>query len=249
MIERGSPLPLYHQLKEILATQIRAGEWKAGDLIPGEQELQSTYALSRTTVRQALRELELDGLLTRHRGRGTFVSRPKLTHDADPARGLPHAASERGVQASWRVLDAAWVPAADDVAARLKVSPGDSVHRLRRIRLVDGEPIGHHVAFVPAVFREFIQPSAFTRGSSLAYLETHVALRGSTVDRLLEANAATDEDVDLLALGDGEPVLSIRRLVVSRGGVPMEDCRSTYRGDRFQYHFRTELLAEERPCE
>ena len=97
MLERSSPLPLYHQLKEILSTKIRRGEWKAGDLIPGEQELQSTYALSRTTARQALRELELDGVLTRHRGRGTFVARPKLVCDTGSA---VIAASRSGTIAS-----------------------------------------------------------------------------------------------------------------------------------------------------
>ena len=57
-IERNSPLPLYHQLKQVLFDQNGSGQWKPGELIPGEQELQDTYGLSRTTVRQALRELD-----------------------------------------------------------------------------------------------------------------------------------------------------------------------------------------------
>ena len=79
-IERGSPLPLYHQLKQVLLERITRGEFRPGVPLPGDHELVHSYRLSRTTVRQALRKLELTGVITRQRGRGTFLAGPKLRH-------------------------------------------------------------------------------------------------------------------------------------------------------------------------
>ena len=86
VLDRNSPIPLYYQLKNVLLTKIQQSEWQAGDLIPSEQELQETFGLSRTTVRQTLSELVNEGWLSRHRGRGTFVTHPTMTHN--PIRRL-----------------------------------------------------------------------------------------------------------------------------------------------------------------
>jgi GntR family transcriptional regulator len=248
-LARDGDLPLYQQLKLRLLGKIRSGEWRAGDLIPGEHELQTTFAVSRTTVRQALRELELEGLLSRYRGRGTFVARPKLTHDPEPSRNLEAAVSDQGLTATWTVLAADWIDPPEDVADRLKVPIFERVFRLRRVRLVNHEPIGHHTAYVAPAFADAIDTGALESGSSLHYLEKHVALASAVVERLLEAVSATEEDADLLGTTEGAPMLRIRRVVMGKGGEPIEDCRSVYRGDRFQYHLRATLALPGRPFE
>jgi len=73
-INKKSPLPIYHQLKEIVKGKIERGEFAPGMRIPTEYELCEEYAISRTPVRQALTELVNEGLLLRLRGRGTFVN-------------------------------------------------------------------------------------------------------------------------------------------------------------------------------
>ncbi len=78
-IYRNSPLPRYYQLKEIMRERVRAGEWKPGDLIPSERELGETYGISRMTARQAITDLVNEGLFYREQGKGTFVSRNKIT--------------------------------------------------------------------------------------------------------------------------------------------------------------------------
>ena len=82
-VDRSSPLPLHYQLKQHLLEKIESGEWKPNDLIPSEQEMQTSFGLSRITVRQALSDLVYEGLLIRERGRGTFVAPPKMTHSPE----------------------------------------------------------------------------------------------------------------------------------------------------------------------
>jgi GntR family transcriptional regulator len=73
-IDRGSPVPFYFQLAELLEEEIVSGRWPPGARVPSENELCWRYGLSRTTIRQALGRLEQEGLVSREKGRGTFVS-------------------------------------------------------------------------------------------------------------------------------------------------------------------------------
>src|SRR5690349_7340015 len=69
---------LHHQIKEDLFLHLRSGRWAPGSELPTEESLCRHYGVSRGTVRRAIADLVTDGYVERHRGRGTFVSRPKL---------------------------------------------------------------------------------------------------------------------------------------------------------------------------
>ena len=79
LINFDSHIPYYIQLMDILREKVHQKIWVAGDQIPGEQDLCEIYGISRTVVRQALRELELEGVVNRRKGKGTFISQPKIS--------------------------------------------------------------------------------------------------------------------------------------------------------------------------
>ncbi len=234
-VRRDSPLPLYHQLKLILVRRIERGEWRPGDLIPGEQDLQDTYKISRTTVRQALRELELEGLVTRYRGRGTFVARPKLSHRPRPGDNLVDYLRARGMTPGWRVLSVEQAHAPDDVATALELPARTAVTRIRRLQLADDQPIGYQEAHVaPRVKGPFLDET-LTTGGSLDYLRAKGVVDRTHLERSLEAIAADPELSALLEVPRGAPLLRLRRVLYSADGKPLEVMEGTYRGDRFQY--------------
>lgn len=237
-IQRESPTPLYHQLKELLAERIAAGEWQAGDMLPTEEQLQEQYEISRTTVRQALKELEVEGHISRQRGRGTFVSRPKISHSAEPHLRLTDALKEQGVQPGWRLLDAAWVPASADVAERLDLERETPVFCLRRLRLANDEAIGYHVAHASPAVATALDKGRLESGGSLDYLRGGDVLDGSYANRVLEAIPASEAVASWLDVETGIPMFLIRRCVFNRQGQPIELLRAVYRGDRLQYHVR-----------
>ena len=234
-IDRESPLPLYYQLKQMLVEKIQDGKWNPGDILPTEQQLQNEHRLSRTTVRQAIRELELEGLVIRYRGKGTFVSEPKLTHSPEPHHSLTHYLIQQGKTPGWKVLSNKWVSPTEDIAKRLRVSRDQQVFRLRRLRLADREPIGHHVTHVSPAFAEAIDEKSFSKGGSLNYLGKNSYLDDSRAVRTLEAVPSNEEESKLLKVEVGAPMLLVRRLVVSAESDPIEDLHAIYRGDRFQY--------------
>src|SRR5258708_39864193 len=113
-IYRNSPLPRYYQLKEIIRERIRSGEWKPGELIPSERELSEQYKISRMTARQAITELVNEGMFYREQGKGTFVSRHKITQQLIRLTGFTEDIKTRGQRPGTKVLSAQMSPADED---------------------------------------------------------------------------------------------------------------------------------------
>lgn len=235
-IDRNSPMPLYYQLKRVLLAKIDSGELRPGDIFPTEQLIQETYDVSRTTVRQALSELESEGKITRHRGRGTFVAKPKVSHSADQYPNLADHMSEQGLTPGWKLLSAGWTVAENEVSKRLLVPAGQRVFCLERLRLENDEPIGHHLAYITPDYAGLIDEQSFTDGGSLRYLHNLSVLQSSTANRTLEAVPASHRVAALLNIEEGAALLRVRRSIYTPEGQPIEFFEGVYRGDRFQYH-------------
>jgi DNA-binding GntR family transcriptional regulator len=107
--------------------QIRLGEWKPGEKIPTEEEIQQTFDVSRTTVRQAMREIELEGKITRQPGRGTFVTQPKFMEGPNAFELELLEFNKKGMQVSWQVIQAGEVSAPEKVAEWLQISQATRV--------------------------------------------------------------------------------------------------------------------------
>ncbi len=237
-IDRGSPIPLYHQLKRLLTDRITEGDLQPGDKLPTEEQLEEQYDLSRTTVRLALKELELEGKISRYPGRGTFVTRPKISHSLDPEFNFTTFLVQQGMVPSWRVLSVEWLPAPAKLAERLAISPGKLVYQLRRLRLANDEPIGYHTTHVVPDLGKNIKKEWLDQGDSLDYLRRSDQLGETHANRIIEAVLATEESAGLLNVVAGSPILLIRRRIFNSEGAPIEDMRALYRGDRFQYRIR-----------
>lgn len=234
-IDRTSPLPLHHQLKQRLLENIESGAWKPDDLIPSEQELQDQFGLSRTTVRQALSDLVHEGLLVRERGRGTFVTPPKMTHSPDAHKGLTEFMLEQGITPGWRVLEKGFVTADKETAVNLNLPPQSRVYHLSRLRLAEDRPIGVHTAWLPEAIAAQINEDALLEGGSLQYISHIPQMMTSRASRTIEAVPASEPEASLLQMAPGSPILQITRVVRSSSGEPLEYLQACYRGDRFKY--------------
>ena len=111
-IDRDSPVPYYHQLKELLRDEMASGRWPAGTRVPSEPELCRMFDVSRTVVRQALGDLEHERLLRRRKGLGTFVAEPKI-HErlVQTLTGFHDDMLAQGRNPRTRVLDQRVIPA------------------------------------------------------------------------------------------------------------------------------------------
>jgi GntR family transcriptional regulator len=104
MLNTDSPIPLYHQLADILLARIRSGEYPAGDRIPAELRLAERYGIGRPTVRQAIEMLVSKGILERRRGSGTFVRERKAEVDLFSLDGTSSSFRKKGLAVTRRML-------------------------------------------------------------------------------------------------------------------------------------------------
>ncbi len=241
LIDRASPIPLYVQLKEALREHIERGGWKRGDVIPGEPELIRLFGVSRIVVRQALKELAYEGLVTRQRGKGTFVAEPKISESlVQELTGFYQDMIDRGLKPVTRVLRQEIAPASHKVASHLRLPTGAAVVCIDRLRFIEGEPIVLVTTYLPHSLCADVLTADLAHQSLYAFLETRCGLHRAYGRRTIEAVPANEYEARLLQVGKGAPLLKLDSVTYLADGTPLEYYQALHRGDRSR--FEVELL-------
>ncbi|SED79969.1 GntR family transcriptional regulator [Ruania alba] len=242
-ITRESALPMYDQLRRAILATIDSESLGPGDRLPGEMQMCEMYGVSRTVVRQALGQLEHDGMITRVKGKGTFVARGKTAEAlAHRLTGLHEEVTARGGQVRSRVLRLETVPADTDVADHLLCAPGTPVVVLERLRFVDDEPWSLTITWMPESIGELVAEVDFTESSLYAALGER-GVRPTSGVRSVEATVTDAREGQLLGTGPSKAVLSLGSVTFDAAGRPIEYFRALHRGDRSRFEF--ELRASE----
>ncbi|GAC1315911.1 MAG: GntR family transcriptional regulator [Chloroflexota bacterium] len=238
-LHRAEPIPLYYQVEMDLRRAIEAGQVVDGRL-PTEEELVERYRVSRITVRTALRRLEEDGLIERHRRRGTFV-RPGVAAkiERDPGRllGFEDDLRRQGADPSIHVLGVERVQPTDGVAQTLSLRAGDLVYRVRRSGEVNGEPLWLESRYYPEPIGRVMIQRDLSGASLTRMLETALGVRVSTGRMRVEAAAANRRQAHHLRVRAGHPLLVNQFAIFDAEGRPLEVLRAAFRGDRYAFSF------------
>lgn len=239
LIHRGAPTPYYAQLAEILRDRIAQGAFAPGDPLPAESELCSAYALSRTVVRQALDELVAEGLVQKERGRGTFVSKPKIADlVVQELRGFSEEMGARAHSVGTRILRQEIALAPQEVASGLGLGKGAKVVHLTRVRTTNGEPIVKVDTYLPLPRFKRLASIDLTQRSLYETLAHDHDIRPSGGWRRIEAAVASRELADALGVDIGSPMLELTAVTTDEAGAPYEFFRAYYRGDRTSFEVR-----------
>ena len=237
-IYRNSPVPRYHQLKEILRERIRSGEWKPGDLIPSERELSETYEISRMTARQAITDLVNEGVFYREQGRGTFVTQNRITQQLLRLTGFTEDIRARGQRPATKLLSATMCPADELTAERLRVKAGQPVFCLQRLRLADDEPLAIEESHLNFNGCDSLVDEDLENNSLYNLLETKYGLPLMEAEQELEAGLAGDKEAETLQIPVGSPVLFTRRITYTDRNRPVEYATSVYCGAKYTFYTR-----------
>lgn len=227
--------PKYARLKENLRHLILS--LPAGAPIRTERELCELYGVSRTTVRQALQELVHEGHLYRLQGKGTFVAHPKLVQTIQ-LHGHTEEMEAQGLRPGSRLVSAADVPAAPEVATFFRLAAGDHVHRIVRVRLVNDEPIALQTVFLDAQRFGDVGRSLASAVSLYRLLRDRYDVQLAGGEETIEAGAAGKDEAELLDTEIGAPLLVLHRRSWQADGRPIEWSNSLYRGDRYRVAVR-----------
>lgn len=234
MIDKKSPIPIYHQLEEQLRQQISDGSLKPEEVIPSERELSETYEISRMTVRQALNNLVGEGILFRLKGKGTYVSPKKVEQGLLGLTSFTEDMLERGLTPNSELLSFSRLMADKQTALNLHIGEGQFVFQVDRIRTADQLPMAFESAFMPCSLMENLTEEQ-AQGSIYQYLQEQLSLRIEDAYQQIEAAAATDKEAKLLDIKVGDPVLRINRTSFLEDGTAFEYVKSTFRADRYRF--------------
>lgn len=229
-------IPLYYQLMQLFRQQIEEGEYQPGDSFPSENELCERFGVSRPTVRQALNELVREGLLHRVKGKGTFVSAPKIQQDfMQKLVSFTEEMEQKGLKGTTRVLSLQVVAASKSVAAHLSLAIEEPVFQLERLRFINDEPIVVVTTYLPQKYCPNLIQQDLNNLSLYKTLEAQYGIRISRARRILEAIAATEEYAKLLEIEVGAPIQLSRTVAWDQYNRPIEFSIARYRGDRSQF--------------
>jgi GntR family transcriptional regulator len=231
-IEKESLIPYYHQLKVYILNQIDSGVWSPNDKIPSEAEICGYFKVSRTVVRQALKELENEGYLTSRKGKGTFVSGPKIVEGlVQNLSGFTEDMTKRGYRVTNVILAQEAVPASRLVAKYLEIEADSPVIQITRIRNLNNEPVALSTTYVPESLCPELVREDLSKQSLYDLFENRYGLKISKGHRFIGVCLATDEVARLLKVESNVPLIELENVSYLESGRPLEYFHALHRGD------------------
>ena len=225
---------MYVQIEEYLKQQILAGVFDVGIAIPSERELTDMFGVSRMTVRQSVTNLVNEGLLFREKGRGTYVSLPKLEQPLIGLTSFTEDMLSRGMTPSNKLISFEKRMPNPDIIIGLQLNVGEEVFIVKRIRYADEKPMAIERTYLPVKFVPELDLEAL-KGSLYEYVENNQQLSISHASQLMEAALVRKGDAAHLQMEMPSAVLIIERISYLSTGVPFEIVRSMYRADRYKF--------------
>lgn len=224
-------IPKYYAVKAHLS--VLTDELGEGGTLPTERDLAVRYDVSRETVRQALRELLLEGRL-RRQGRGTVVAGPKLEQPLSLA-SYTEGVRRQGRRPGRSLIGLDRFPCPEALSAEIGITLGEPVWHLERVLLADDDRVGLEstyvsVARVPDLDTEFDPDSSF-----YAYLRERLGISFGDADERIETVLATPREALLIGTPPALPMLLLHRVSRDTAGLPLERVRTLFRGDRFSF--------------
>ena len=244
-LNKELPVPLYHQLKCVLMNAIKTGQLAPDEQLPNEGKLAEHFGISKITVRQAMQELANLGHVRRERGRGTFVSKPKLDMGPRELTSFSEEMYRHHLAASSRVVERFTIAATGRIAETLDLHSGEPVFVLKRLRMAESEPMGIQTAHIPLSLAPGLVEDDLQNASLYDILRNRYGLQPARATESYSAVPAEPIPAGLLKVAPGSPVFSVERITFLLSGKPFEFVQSIMRGDR--YSINVELLANRIP--
>ncbi|MFD5335545.1 GntR family transcriptional regulator [Streptomyces hawaiiensis] len=234
-LDRGSPVPLYHQLAQQLEAAIGRGVLAPGNLLGNEVDLSVRLGLSRPTVRQAIQSLVDKGLLVRRRGVGTQVVHSQVRRPLELS-SLYDDLEAAGQAPATEVVRHEIVAAACDVAAALGVPEGSEVTVLDRLRRTHGRPVALLCNYLPVSLLDL--DSARLESTGLYRMMRSAGITLHSARQTIGARAATAGEASRLDEREGAALLTMRRTAYDDTGRPVEYGTHIYRASLYTFDFQ-----------
>ena len=206
-----------------------------GDAFPTESDLCTEFGVSRQTVRDALKSLVADGLISRHAGVGSVVLRKPRQIGARRLTGLVEDFTDLRLDTSARVLERGLAIAPPDITEAMEIPEGTELFRITRVRYFEALPLALHDAFLLPELGARVATLDLSHTAIISALRTALQLTCVEVWQHIIAMTADTPMAQLLEIAVGDPLLVVTRgMRVGRQREPALFI-SHFRADRYYY--------------
>lgn len=237
-LPRSSTVPLYIQIKEAIRAKIIDGTYIGHQQLPSENDMIAAFGVSRITVRQAINDLQKEGLLFKVHGKGTFVALPNVSQELTHLQGFGEAMHRLGHETFSDVFGLKTVKATGIVAAKLRIADGDPVTEIRRVRYLNREPVSIDHSWVRHDVGSRLTEQNLRDKDLFSLLENELRQRLHSADIEIDATSAGNDVATRLKIAPGSPVLRIERLTYAQQETPLVFEYLYYRAETFKYKMK-----------
>lgn len=226
---------LYIQIKDIYRDRIISGELKRGDRIESEMEIQKKFNVSRITARQAILDLEKEGMVKRGRGRGTFVIwQPAIEEELSHIMSFTKEMESRNRVPGTSGLEVT----IEKVRDIFGIDSDDEMYCVRRVRTADDVKLVYFVSYFPLSTNLPMNPEEYSESiyEILDFKGTGLPVR---IEEKISAQMPSKEVRDALNIPKTQPVLVRQRLSYNADEQLIEYTTCYYRGDLYTYSIST----------
>ncbi len=247
MANANSPTPLYYRVYAVMRERIIRGYYQSETPIPSEAELAETFSVSRITIRKAMEMLTKERLVTRSRGRGTFVSDRSKENQLNRAvvsniDGLLTYLNTVGESTRLKVVSLDRGEAPPRICASMNVAPQAELVRSARVRALGGRPYSLSIAYLlPEIGGSLKRKDLATTNMIDLVQQTGAVVE--KVEQTLTATLADDYAAKHLNIPVGAPLMLVTRLFFDKAGKAFYAAEIFYCADRYEY--RVSLTRED----
>ncbi|PKM49995.1 MAG: GntR family transcriptional regulator [Firmicutes bacterium HGW-Firmicutes-7] len=224
---------IHQQFYLEILSKIKSGEWKKGDKIPAERTLCGLYNISRTTVREALKNLENEGYVVRKRGSGSFVNIKPIKQELAKLYTLREMFIEQGIKHDVRILEFENEQGNEEICKMLNIEAGERVYKINRVFFAASIPYTVEYTYlpyssVPDITREMVENDGLY--ASLERLDK----KPTDAEEIIRAIEITERQKELLELDDVSFAIETKRVARSNNTI-IEYTVNITRNDYFVY--------------
>jgi len=226
----------YEEISQDIRQAILSGKYSPNEQLPLEKEMCSSYGVSRITIKKAVDELVIQGLIIKRRGSGTFV---KSVNDEDVEElgavkqfgGFSETNKDRKVSSS--IIKFEVIHPTEEIATKLKIACDDFVYYIVRARYADDEPYVIEYTYMPIGLIYGIKTDILMN-SIYSYIEKNLKLKIKSAHRTVRAILPNEIEQEWLKIDKDIPILEVEQVGFLDDGQSFEYSKSHHRSDKIE---------------
>lgn len=232
-INKNSTIPLYIQLMNILVEKIE-NNMKENDKLDSEREICKKYGLSRTTVREALNELEKNNYIYKVQGKGNFISPRVVEQDLIKVSSFTEEMKKHGKNPTSKLLSFEIIEAKGKISRKLKIEENELVFKLSRIRIADNIPMIYEITYLPYERFKGLTKEAIEENPLYEIFRNSFNIDITSAEEVIESVLINKLESVYLEVPQGQAGLKFERVAYEKVNI-IEYTITIARGDKFRY--------------